>query len=87
MKGRCQKYQRGVLNSIRAFLFFSLKNISSISQFLEVAEVKGRYHRYQRGALKSMRAFLFFSPKHFSLISRFIEVAQMKGVIGTNAVS
>ena len=38
------------LNTMRAFLFFGPKNASSISQFLDVAQVKKRCQRYIRGA-------------------------------------
>ena len=65
VKGRCQRYHRGSLNSVRAFSFFGPKNISSISQFLEVTQVKGRCQRYHRGSLNSVRAFSFFGPKIF----------------------
>ena len=37
------------------FLFFGLKFISSISQFLELVQVKGRCQRCQRGTMNSMR--------------------------------
>ena len=65
MKGRCQRYQRDALNSMRPFLFFDPKKFSLISQFLEVAQVKGRCQWYQRGSMKSMRQFSFFAPKFF----------------------
>ena len=78
MKGRCQRYHRGSLNSVRAFLFFGPKIFSSISRFVEVAQVKGRCQRYHRGSLNSLCAFSFFGPKNISLISRFVEVAQVK---------
>ena len=65
MKGRCQLYQRGAMNSLRAVSFFGPKHFSTISRFLEFALVKGRCQRYQRGALDSMLAFSFFVPNFF----------------------
>ncbi len=50
VKRRCQRFQRGTLNSIRAFLFFCPKMFLSICRFLNVAKVKVRCQRCQRCA-------------------------------------
>ena len=78
VKWRCQRYQRGALNWMQAFLFFVQKMFTWISRFFEVAQVKGRCQQYQRGNLNSLRAFLFVGPKFFSFIYRFQEGGQVK---------
>ena len=58
---------------------FRSKNISSISRFLEVSQVKGRCQRCHRGSLNSVQAFSFNCKKIFSSIFRFLVVSQVKG--------
>ena len=70
MKRKCQRYQRGALSSKQAFSFFNPINVSWISRFLEVSQVKVYCQRCQHGAENSMRAFLFFGQRLFSSISR-----------------
>ena len=68
VKWRCQRYQSDVVNSIRPFSFFVIKNFPRY-QFLDVVQVKGRCQRYQSDVLNSMRPFSFFVIKNFSSIS------------------
>ena len=73
MKGKCQRYQRGALSSEQAFSFFNPINVSSISRFLKVSQVKEFCQRCQHGAENSMEDFCF-SAKDF-----FFDIAQVKG--------
>ena len=65
MKGRCQRYQRGILNRIRLFSFFGPKIFSSITRLLGVVQVKRRCELYQRGTMNRKCLFSFFGPKIF----------------------
>ena len=80
---RSHRHQRGPLNSLRSFLFFAPKKISSISRFSKVTGTRRGCQRHLRSPVTSVQIFTYCGSKEIAAIRSHGSDGE---VIGTNAV-